>query len=84
MRAAVVLCFILSLISLISLRGGLCTSTNLPTDNNTRYASTLAPAERGFSPFTSGMPSELSGCSKSMIDDQHENDNQGRQSSNTQ
>ena len=80
MRAAVVLCFILSLISLISLRGGLCTCTSLPTDNNNiHYNSTLTPAEGGFSPVTYGMAAELSGCSKSMIDDQHENDNQGRQ-----
>ena len=81
MRAATVaLGFILSLSALISLRGGLCTI--LPTDNNNNnihYNSTLTPAERGFSPVTSGMAAELSGCSKSIIDDQHENDNQGRQ-----
>ena len=69
MRAAVVLCFILSLISLISLRGGLCTCTSLPTDNNNiHYNSTLTPAKGGFSSATYGMAAELS---KSIIDDRH-------------
>ena len=64
----------------ISLRGGLCTTyTSLPTDN-IHYNSTLTPATGGFSPVTSGMAAELSGCSKSIIgDDRHEIDNQGRQ-----
>ena len=83
MRAAVARCFILSLSSLIliSLRGGLCTTcTSLPTgNNNTHYTGTRTPAE-GFSSVTSGMASELSGCSKSIIgDDRHEIDTQGRQ-----
>ena len=81
MRAAVVLCFILALSSLIliSLRGGgLCTCTSLPTDNdNIHYNSTLTPADRGFSPVKSGMAAELSGCSKSIIgDDRHDIDTQ--------
>eukprot|EP01045_Picozoa_sp_COSAG04_P022680 COSAG04_NODE_2598_length_3870_cov_7.079024_1_plen_263_part_10 len=81
MSAATVALFVLALIALISLRGGLCTI--LPTDNNNNnnihYNSTLTPAKGGFSSVTSVMAAKLSGCSKSMIDDQHENDNQGRQ-----